>query len=62
MKTGVTCEGLIFVKYGDVEDCCGTHTCGTVLEELLTLEVEEGSLLRAALGPKTRASLASLGL
>ena len=29
---------------------------------LLTLTVGEGSLLRAALGPKTRASLASLGL
>ena len=32
------------------------------LFEFLTLEVEVGSLLRAALAPKTRASLASLGL
>ena len=40
----------------------GTHNCGTVLVELLSLEVVVGSLLRAALGPKTRASLVSLGL
>ena len=45
----------------DVVDCCETHNCGTVWEELLTLEVAVGSL-RAALGPKTRASMASLGL
>ena len=43
-------------------DCCETHSCGTVWEDFLTLVVEVGSLLRAALGPKTRASLASLGL
>ena len=42
--------------------CCEAHNCGTVLEELLTLEAEVGSLFRAALGPKTRAPLASLGL
>ena len=36
-------------------------SCVTVWEEILTLEVEVGSLLRAALGPKSRASLANLG-
>ena len=35
---------------------------GQFLKEFLTLAVEVGSLLRAALGPKTRASLASLEL
>ena len=35
---------------------------GLFEKKILTLEVEVGSLLRAALGPKTRASLASLGL
>ena len=43
-------------------DCSGTHNHGTVSEEFLKLEVEVVSLLRDALGPKTRASLASLGL
>ena len=46
----------------DVVDCCDTHSCGTVWEEFLTLVVEVGSPLRAALGPTARASLASLGL
>ena len=46
----------------DVVDCCGTHNGETAWEELLTPEDEVGSLLRAALGPKTRPSLASLGL
>ena len=45
-----------------VVDCCGTHEGGTVWEGLLTLVAVVGSLLRAALGPKTRASLVSLGL
>ena len=55
---------LLDTKCGgwDVVDYCETHSCGTVWEEFLTLAVEVGSLLRAALGPKTRASLASLGL
>ena len=43
-------------------DCCETHSCGTVCEELLTVVAEVQSLLRVALGLKTRASLASLGL
>ena len=42
-------------------DCCETLGCGTVSEVLLTLVTGVGSLLRSALGPKTRASLASLG-
>ena len=43
-------------------DCYETHSCGTAYEGLLTLVGEVGSLLRAALGLKTRASLVSLGL
>ena len=43
-------------------DCCETLGCGTVSEVLLTLVTGVGSLLCAALGPKTRESLASLGL
>ena len=46
----------------DVVDYWETHNFGTVWEEFLTLVAEVGSLLRTALGPKTRASLASLGL
>ena len=42
-------------------DCYGTYNCGTVWEELLTPEVAVGSLLRAALDPQTRASLANWG-
>ena len=38
------------------------HIIVGLFEKSLTLEVAVGSLLRAALGPKTRASLASLGL
>ena len=33
---------------------CVTHNCGTASAESLTLEVGVGSLLRAALGPKTK--------
>ena len=43
-------------------DCCEKHKCGNVRGELLTPEVAVESLLRAALGPKTRAPLVSLGL
>ena len=43
-------------------DCCETHNCGTVWEDLLTSVAEVGSLLKAELGPKTRASLAILEL
>ena len=46
----------------DVVDCCETLVFGTVWEVLLTLVTGVGSLLRATLGPKTRASLASLRL
>ena len=41
---------------------CETLGCGTVWEVSLTLVIGVGYLLRAALGPWTRASLASLGL
>ena len=34
-------------------DCCETHGCGTAGEVLLTLVTGVGSLLTAALGPKT---------
>ena len=42
--------------------CYETLGCETISEVLLTLVIEVGSLLRTALGPKNRASLASLGL
>ena len=42
--------------------CYETLGCGTVWEVLLTLVTRVGSLLRAALGPKTRSSLVSLEL